>query len=449
MEKENIMGTHPIKTLILTTALPLMGSLLISSLYNFVDSLFVSRLSEKALTAITLASPLQLIAAALGSGIAVGLNAVISKALGQKNKQKVKDTANAAIALAFLSWIVIALISLFAARPYYEWQSRGDMEIITYGVSYLSIVMLFSLGQMGQWVFDRFTIASGKTNLFLFTLSSGAITNIILDPILIFGYFGLPAMGTAGAAIATVIGQFVGAICGIILNKKYNHEIQFSFTLKQNVHAMLEILKVGIPNMITTGLVSVIGIFVTAILTTFSTTAVAAYGVCQRIQNIVLVPVWGVNNALIPIEAFNYGAQNRQRVKDSIKWSMFYELLFAVILIVPVTIFARQILEIFNASEEMMGIGIPALRILAFSWMVSVISIILGASFQGFGQSLYTMILNMGRQVIFLFLYIFILRRFGLNFIWISFVFAKLTALPVAFFLFRKTKVNFIHTIPE
>ena len=230
--EENKMGTVPVSRLVISMGLPLMLSLLISSLYNFVDSVFVARVSEDALTAISLAAPMQLIVSSLGLGNAVGLNAVISRALGEKNPKKVKDAASAAIFIAFCSWILNCILCLAFARIYFESQSGGNEAIASYGIQYLSICMLASFGQMGQWVFDRFVMASGKSHLFIFTLSAASLTNLILDPIFIFGWFGLPRMETAGAALATVIGQFMGCLAGMLINKKWNPEIPFAFTLK-------------------------------------------------------------------------------------------------------------------------------------------------------------------------------------------------------------------------
>ena len=232
--ENNKLGTMTMKKLVLVNGIPLMLSLLISNLYNFVDSIFVSRISETALTALSLANPIQVLMSALGVANAVGVNAVISKALGKKDEDEIKNAASASIWLAFVFWIILALLEFVLIKPYFEFQTGGNQEIMNYGIQYLSIVMLGSLGVMGQWVFDRFTISSGKSSLFLITLSSGAITNIILDPIFIFGYFGVPAMGIKGAAIATVIGQFVGASMGIIINKKFNKEIPIHFVLKPN-----------------------------------------------------------------------------------------------------------------------------------------------------------------------------------------------------------------------
>ena len=250
-------------------ALPLMLSLLINSLYNFVDSVFVARVSEDALTAISLAAPMQLIVSSLGLGNAVGLNAVISRALGEKNQKKVKDAASAALFLAFCSWILNSILCIAFARIYFESQSGGNEAIAAYGIQYLSICMIASLGQMGQWVFDRFVMASGKAHLFIFTLSAASLTNLILDPIFIFGWFGLPRMETAGAALATVIGQFVGCLAGMMINKKWNPEIPFAFTLKPDWVSVREIIKVGFPSTLVQILTSVVNMAMNAIIITF------------------------------------------------------------------------------------------------------------------------------------------------------------------------------------
>ena len=276
--------------LIIATGIPLMLSLLINSLYNFVDSVFVSRVAEDALTALSLSSPVQIFVSALGFGNAVGLNAVISKALGEGKPDRVKKAANAAIFIGLCSWALIAVMCVLFVRPYFAWQSGGNETIAAYGREYLTVCMLFSFGQMGQWVFDRFVIASGKSNLFLFTLSAASLTNLMLDPIFIFGLFGFPRLETLGAAIATVIGQIVGMIAGILINRRWNKEIPFSFSLRPDKECIVAILKVGIPSTMVQVLTSAVSIMMmNSILLAFSTTAVAVYGICVKICGCVLM----------------------------------------------------------------------------------------------------------------------------------------------------------------
>ena len=302
---ENRMGTEKISRLVMRTGVPLMLSLLINALYNFVDSVFVSRVAEDALTALSLSAPVQVFVSALGLGNAVGLNAAISRALGEGRPDKVKKTASAAIFIALCSWVLICVACLVGVRWYFDWQSGGNAAIAAYGRDYLSICMLFSLGQMGQWVFDRFVIASGKSHLFLFTLSAASITNLILDPVFIFGF----GMGTRGAAIATVIGQFMGLFAGVYINRRWNREISFAFTLKPDWESVRTILRVGVPSTMVQVFTSLVNIAMNTILLGFSTTAVAVFGVCNRMQGLCTVGVHGIDNGLIPIVAYNYGAQ--------------------------------------------------------------------------------------------------------------------------------------------
>ena len=324
MEKENQMGTMPIPKLIITMSIPLIISLLVNNLYNLVDSIFVSRVAEDALTGISLAAPLQMIMIALGCGLAVGLNAMVSKAMGEKNKEEVKKTTSAAIVMALGAYLINVVVCLLLVRPYFAWQTGGNEGIAEYGIAYIQICMLASLGQMTQWVFDRLLIATGKSALFLATLGTASVVNLILDPILIFGLFGLPAMGTAGAAIATVIGQTAGGLLGIYLNIKRNREIPIHFTLHISRHCVVNILRIGIPTAIMQGIMSVMGIFINTILHQFSSTAVAIYGILLRVQNIAQIGVQGMNNALIPIIAYNYGAKKEKRIHETVKYAFLY-----------------------------------------------------------------------------------------------------------------------------
>lgn len=437
------MGVVPVKRLIISMALPLMLSLLINSLYNFVDSVFVARVSEEALTAISLAAPVQMIVSALGLGNAVGLNAVISKALGEKDSQKVKDAASAAIFLAFGSWLLNCCLCLAFVRVYFVSQSGGNERIAAYGMQYLSICMLASLGQMGQWVFDRFVIASGKAHLFLFTLSAASLTNLILDPIFIFGWFGLPRMETAGAALATVLGQFAGCMAGIWINRKWNPEIPFAFTIRPDRSSVAEIIRVGFPSTLVQILTSTVNMAMNAILITFSSTAVAAFGVCTKIQGLTTVGVHGITNGLIPIVAYNYGAKKRERIQQSIRYGMLY----GAVLFLPFFLLLEGVpdgvLKIFDASEQMMALGIPALRILAIAYFLSVPGLIFQAALQGLSLGKESMYISMSRQAILPLLFAFILRPFGrLALIWSAFVLAELCGIPLAVWLWKRKGIK-------
>lgn len=435
VQGENPMGTTSMKSLILKTGIPLMLSLLINSLYNFVDSVFVSRVAEDALTALSLAAPVQVLVSALGLGNAVGLNAAISKALGEKRPDKVRKTASAAIFLAMCAWVLISASCLLGVRWYFDWQSGGNETIAAYGRDYLSICMLFSLGQMGQWVFDRFVIASGKSHLFLFTLSAASITNLILDPVFIFAL----QMGTKGAAIATVIGQFVGLFAGVLINRRWNREIPFAFTLKPDWQSVRTILRVGIPSTLVQVLTSFVTIVMNSILLVFSSTAVAVYGVCARMGNLCTVGVHGIDNGLIPIVAYNYGAKKYDRIHQSVRWAMIYSFLFYAVFLAVLEIAPQWVLRLFNASEHMMDLGIPAVRILGLAWLISVPNQVTAAALQGLSKPAPSMVLTMLRQAILPVLLALLLRPFNsLPLIWTAFVAAELLCIPAALFLWQR-----------
>lgn len=431
---ENSMGTQKISRLVLTTGIPLMLSLLINSLYNFVDSVFVSRVAEDALTALSLAAPVQMMVSALGLGNAVGLNAAISRALGEGRPDKVKKTASAAIFLAVCAWVLISVACLLGVSWYFEWQSGGNASIARYGRDYLSICMLFSLGQMGQWVFDRFVIASGKSHLFLFTLSAASITNLILDPVFIFAF----GMGTRGAAIATVIGQFMGLFAGVYINRRWNKEIEFSFTLRPDWQSVRTILRVGIPSTLVQVLTSFVMVAMNSILLAFSSTAVAVYGVCSRMMNLCTVGVHGIDNGLIPIVAYNYGARKPDRVRESLRWAMGYSALLFLPFLLVLEFASNWVLRLFNASQHMMGIGVPAVRILALAWIISIPNLVIAAALQGLSQPRQSMVLTLLRQAILPVLLALVFRHFGnLNLIWLAFVLAEVIGIPAAMMLWR------------
>lgn len=440
------MGTAKMSRLIIATGVPLMLSLLINSLYNFVDSVFVSRVSEAALTALSLSAPVQVLVSALGLGNAVGLNAVISKALGEKRPDKVRNTADAAIFIAICSWLLIATLCLLFVKPFFSWQSGGDKVIAAYGRDYLTVCMLFSFGQMGQWVFDRFVMASGKSYLFLFTLSAASLTNLILDPIFIFGLFGLPRLETLGAAIATVIGQIVGMIAGILINRKWNREIPFSLSLHPDRESIRAILKVGIPSTLVQVLTSAVTIAMNSILLAFSTTAVAVYGACAKIQGVVTVGVHGIDNGLIPIIAYNFGAKRKERIDEAIKWALFYSVLLYLAFFLVLELAPGHLLKLFDASDYMRSIGVSALRILAVAYFLSIPNQIFAAALQGLSLGTNSMYITMTRQAILPVFFALSLRRFSiLNLIWCGFILAECAGIPFAVYLWEKARGNLIY----
>ena len=300
--------------------------------------------------------------------------------------------------------------------------------------------MIFSFGQMGQWVFDRFVIASGKSSLFIFTLSAASITNLILDPIFIFGMFGLPRLETTGAAIATVIGQCVGLLAGIVINKRWNKEIPFSFTFSPDMESVKNILKVGIPSTVVQVLTSFVNIGMNSILLSFSSTAVAVYGVCARMQNVVTVGVHGIDNGLIPIVAYNYGAGKRSRISDSVKWAVIYGVALFIVFFMILELLPMQMLSLFDASEHMMKIGVPAIRILATAYLISIPSLVLAAALQGLSQGTRSMYITMLRQAMLPLAFAFVLSRTKqISLVWTAFIMAELLVIPVALALWKKS----------
>lgn len=448
MQVENKMGTMAIPKLIMTISLPMILSLFVNNLYNFVDSIFVSRLGEDALAGISLAMPLQMIMVAMGSGLAVGLNAVISKALGEKNAEEVEKTASAAIIMIIGAYLINAIVCLLFAKFYFVWQTKGNDVIANYGLSYIRICMLLSFGQMTQWVFDRFLIATGKTPLFLATLGTASIVNLILDPIFIFGLFGFPEMGTAGAALATVIGQMSGGLLGIFLNIKYNKEIPIKFTFNISMKCVRNILRVGIPTSIIQGIMSFMGIFINAILYSFSSTAVAIYGILLKVQSMSQLVVHGVNNALIPIIAYNYGAKKGDRINQAVKFAFCFAIICMSVVFIVLETNPDKILRLFSASEQMYQIGIPAIRVMSFSIIFGAFNIIFSAIYQGFGFGTFSLYLTFVRQIIFLIPLLLICLWIGnINIIWVSFVFAELFAMPFGIILYRKLKNKIVNEL--
>lgn len=445
MNDENQMGTVPIPKLIITTSIPLIISLLVNNLYNLVDSIFVSRVSEEALTGLSLAAPLQMVMIALGCGLAVGLNAMVSKALGEKNVVEVQQTTSAAIVMALGAYLINVIVCLIVVKPYFAWQAGGNEIIAQYGTSYIQICMFFSFGQMIQWVFDRLLIATGKSTLFLATLGTASLVNIILDPIFIFGYFGFPAMGTGGAALATVIGQFAGGILGIYLNIRKNKEIPIHFTTRISGYCVINILKIGIPTAIMQGIMSIMGIFINTILYQFSSTAVAIYGILLKVQNIAQITVQGMNNALIPIIAYNYGAKKEKRILETIRYAFLYAAMFMTIVLGIMELFPDKILLLFDASEQMMKMGIVAVRFMSVSFYIGCVGIIFAAIFQGFGNGKYSMYLTFMRQV-FLLVPFLLLGAWlhEIHVIWMAFAIAEGLSIPFGVILYGKIKKSIL-----
>lgn len=437
--KENKMGTMPIGPLVLNMSLPMMFSMLIQALYNIVDSVFVSMINEEALTSVSLAFPFQTLMISVSIGTSVGVNALLSMRLGQKDQEAVNSTAMNGIFLSIMSFIGFFVIALIAINPYLKSQTQNPI-IIEYGKTYLDIVMFYSLGMFLGCMFDKLLQSTGKTVYTMFTQLLGAITNIILDPVLIFGLGPFPKMGIAGAAFATVIGQFLGMFLSVYFNRAFNHEIQFRFRnlkhFRPNKVVIGQIYKVGVPTIIMQAVGSVTTYGMNLVLGAFkgiSDTAIAVYGSYFKLNSFIFMPVFGLNNGTVPIISYNYGAQNRKRIRSTIKVSIMFAVVIMAIGTVLFECIPESLLGFFNASDNMLAIGVPALRIIATSFMGAAIAISLGTVFQALGNAIYSMIVSIARQIIVLLPSAYLLSLTGnINAVWWCFPIAEIMSLVIS-----------------
>lgn len=439
--KENKMGVMPVNRLLITMSLPMVISMLVQALYNIVDSVFVAQINEAALTAVSMAFPIQNLMIAVAAGTGTGVNALLSKSLGEKNKRMVDDTANMGVFLAICSYAVFAIIGIFLSRIYFAAQI-SDAQIIEYGDEYMSVICLFSFGLFGQIITERLLQATGRTIFTMFTQGIGAIINIILDPILIFGLLGLPAMGVTGAAAATVIGQIIAAILGFVCNAVYNHDITLSikgiFTIDTAV--ISKVYQVGIPSIIMQSITSVMTFSLNKILATFSSTAVAVFGVYYKLNSFIFMPVFGMNNGLVPILSYNYGARKPDRIKKTIKLGMKYAVAIMIFGLLLFELFPSGLLGIFDASQEMLSIGCVALRIIASSFVFAGVAIICSTVFQAIGNPLHSLIMSVCRQLLVIVPVAWLLSLSGrLELVWLAFPIAEFVSVTMSIFFMKKT----------
>ena len=434
-QTENKMGVMPEGKLLINMSLPMMISMLVQALYNIVDSIFVSRISEAALTAVSLAFPLQSLMIAIGAGTGVGVNALISRALGEKNQEKANVTAKNGIFVYVISYVVVALLGLFAVKPFYHMQTSADqVEIFNYGVEYLSLVMIFSFGMFAQFIFERILQSTGRTFFTMISQTTGAIINIIMDPILIFGLFGMPKLGIAGAAIATVIGQIIAGCIAIIYNLKKNPDIQLDFKgFKPDGSVIGEIYKIGVPSIVMQSIGSVMTAGMNLILMGISSTAAAVFGVYFKLQSVFFMPIFGLNNGLIPILSYNYGARNKKRMVNTIKYGYLGALFFAAIGFIGFQFFPDKLLLIFDASDEMIAMGCTALKIISWHYLIAWFCIVTGSLFQAVGSAVYSMYVSVCRQLVVLLPAAYILAKIGgLDLLWWCFPIAELMSLLIS-----------------
>lgn len=449
---ENKMGTMPIGKLLFNMSLPMMISMLVQALYNIVDSIFVAKLSENALTAVSLAFPLQTLLIAVGTGTGVGMNALLSKSLGEKNFKKANATASNAAILYFFSYLVFFILGFTIVRPFYASQiGNADQEIMELGIEYLSTVMIFSFGLLAQVFFERLLTSTGRTIFSMTSQLTGAITNIILDPILIFGLLGAPKMGVTGAAVATVIGQGVAALVAGFCNHRYNHDVKLKFHgFRLDFHIIGTIYAVGIPTIIMQSIGSVMTYCMNRILIEFSSTATAVFGVYFKLQSFFFMPVFGLNNGITPIIAYNYGAGQRKRMLKTIKLSMLVAFCLTFIGFLCFEGIPQILLGMFNASDEMLTIGVPALRIIGIHYLIAWFCIVSGTVFQALGKAFFSMIVSIMRQLFVLIPAAYILAKLGgLHVVWWSFPIAEVISLMVSSFFLVRINRTIISRVPE
>ena len=436
---ENKMGVMPVSKLLLSMSVPIMASMLMQALYNVVDSIFVAQISEDALTAVSLAFPVQNLMIAVAVGTGVGVNALLSRSLGEKNFKEANRAAVNGIFLFFLSFLAFCVFGLTMPRLFLR--SQTDISsIIEYGSSYLSIVCTFSFGVFGQVIFERLLQSTGKTICSMITQGVGAIINIILDPILIFGLFGFPRLEVAGAAVATVIGQIAAMLLGLYLNIKKNKEISISLkNFRPSGRIIKRIYSVGVPSIIMQSIASVMTFGLNKILMGFTATAAAVFGVYFKLQSFIFMPIFGLNNGMVPIIAYNYGAKKTERLKKTYALSVLYAVSIMFVGIIILQLFPKQLLLLFDASESMLQIGSVALRIICLSYLFAGFCIVSTSLFQALGKGFISMVISIVRQLLVLLPVAYLLSKTGnLNLVWLAFPIAECFALVMCLYFVRQ-----------
>lgn len=441
MTQENKMGTMPVNKLLISMSLPMIISMLVQAMYNIVDSVFVAQISENALTAVSLAFPLQNLMIAFAGGTAVGVNALLSRSLGEKNQDHVNQTAVNSVFIFLVTAVIFMIAGLTLSNLFFNVQTTNT-EIVNAGTQYSMIVVGCSIGLFCQFLFERLLQSTGRTLFTMVTQGLGAIINIILDPIFIFGLCGFPKMGVAGAALATITGQIIACLLALFFNLKFNHDIHFKFKrFRPNAHIVKQIYSVGIPSIIMQSIGSVMTFGMNTILITFSTTATAVFGVYFKLQSFVFMPVFGLNNGMIPIIAYNLGAKQKKRMFDTIKLAMIYATGMMIIGVIFFETIPQTLLGFFNASEAMIKIGTPALRIIAIHFIFAGFSIVCSATFQAVGKGTYSLLTSLIRQLLVLLPCAYVLSLTGnLDLIWLCFPIAEIFSAVTSFILMKRTR---------
>ena len=435
----NKMGTWPIGKLLVNMALPLVISMLVQALYNVVDSIYVSRISESAVTALSLAFPIQNLLIGCATGVGVGVNSLLSKSLGEQNYERANRTAGNGFLLSSLFSALFVVFGLFFARPFFATQTTVA-ETLNGGSTYLAIVTIGSIGIFIEILFERFLQASGNAFQSMITQATGAIINIILDPILIFGWFGLPAMGLAGAALATVIGQWIAAILAMGLNLKYNKELTLLRKhAKPDRYVIRTILSIGVPSIIMVGIGSIMNFGINQILQGFSETASGVFGIYFKLQSFFFMPLFGINNAVISIVAFNYGARNPERMLKTVKMASCAGLCIMLTGLAAFQLIPEVLLSLFDPSEEFMHMAVQALRTISWCFPVAAVCIILGSTFQALGTGIYSTIISLCRQLVMLLPAAYLLSLSGIvTRVWWAWPIAESAGLTLTVFFFLR-----------
>jgi putative MATE family efflux protein len=439
--KENKMGVLPVGRLLAAMALPMMISMLVQALYNVVDSVFVSRLSENAFNAVGLAFPLQSLMIAVGAGTAVGINALLSRSLGEKRQDMADRAAGTGIFLSLCSALVFSLIGIFLSRPFFLAQAKSVPEIVEMGTAYTRICLGLSVGIFSQFCFERLLQSTGRTVLAMITQLIGAVINIVLDPILIFGLLGFPRLEVAGAALATVLGQIVAAVVAVVMNLKCNPDIDLRLKLiRWDKPVAQEIYRVGFPSIVMQSIGSVMTFGMNKILFPFTPTATAVFGAYFKIQSFIFMPIFGLNNGMVPIISYNYGAARPERVWKTVRLTIFTAVAIMVTGFVLFQTCPAALLALFDASEEMTAIGIPALRIISISFLMAGFCIIAGSVCQAIGNPFYSMIVSVCRQLVVLLPAAWLLAQTGrLELVWWAFPIAEIMSTTLSAIFLRRT----------
>lgn len=436
---ENKMGVMPVNRLLFSMSLPMILSMLVQALYNIVDSIFVAQIGETALAAVSLAFPVQNLIIAVSVGTGVGVNALLSRSLGEKNQETANLAAVNGIFVFFLSYLLFAVFGLFFARMYFTVQTSNP-EIIEQGTIYLSVCSIFSFGIFLEIALERIMQSTGRTIYNMITQGLGAIINIILDPILIFGLFGFPRMGILGAAVATVIGQIIAMLLLLYFNIRKNSDVNLNMRrFRPDTAIIAEIYRVGLPSIIMQSISSVMTFGVNKILLLFSETAVSVFGIYFKLQSFIFMPVFGLNNAMVPIVAYNYGAARKDRIMKTIRSSVTAAVVIMLAGLAIFQIFPEQLLYLFDASEHMMGIGVPALRIISLSFLFAGYCIVIGSVFQALGNGVYSLITSAARQLVCILPAAWLFASvFGLHAVWYAFPLAEIISVVLTTLLFRR-----------